>query len=131
MYPILFNLGPLTIRSYGLFLVLAFVFGSYIIWKEGKRGGYNEEKLLDFAVIILVFSLIGARLYYILLNPTAFLEEPLKSIYLWQGGFAFHGALIGAIIGGYIYTKRVKWPFYQIADMSVIATSLASAIAKV
>lgn len=131
MYPILFNLGPLTIRSYGLFLVLAFILGSYIVWKEGKRGGYNEEKLLDFAVVVLVFSLIGARIYYILLNPGVFLEEPLKSFFLWQGGFAFHGALIGGIIGGYIYTRRVKWPFYQIADMTVIAASLGSGVAKV
>jgi prolipoprotein diacylglyceryl transferase len=131
MYPILFNLGPIVIRSYGLFLVLAFVLGTYIIWKEGKRGGYNEEKLLDFAVVTLIVALIGSRLYYVLLNPAGFLEEPLRILYVWQGGFAFHGALLGAIIGGWYFCKKVKWPFWQIADLSVIAASLAAAVAKV
>lgn len=131
MYPILFNLGPLTIRSYGLFLVLAFIFGTYIVWKEGKRGGYNEEKLLDFSVVILVAALLGARLYYILLNLGVFLEAPMKILYIWQGGFAFHGALIGAVVGGYIYTKRAKWPFYQLADLTVVAASFAAAVGKI
>lgn len=131
MYPILFNLGPLTVRSYGLFLVLAFIFGTYVVWKEGKRGGYNEEKLLDFSVVLLVSALIGARVYYILLHLGVFLEEPFKAFYLWQGGFAFHGALIGAIVGGYFYTKRVKWPFYQLADLVAVAASLSGAIAKI
>src|SRR3989344_8722266 len=117
MYPILFNLGPIVIRSYGLFLVLAFILGTYVVWKEGKRGGYNEEKLLDFSVITLISALIGARLYYILLNPASFLDDPLKSFYFWQGGFGFHGALIGGGIGGVFFVKRVKWPFFQIADM--------------
>lgn len=131
MYPILFNLGPLTIRSYGLFLVLAFVLGTYIVWREGKRGGYNEEKLLDFSVTVLIGSLIGARFYYGLLNLDAFALDPLRIFYFWQGGFAFHGALLGGFLGGWYFVKKAKWPLFQIADLSVIAASLGTAVAKI
>lgn len=131
MYPILFNLGPLTVRSYGLFLVLAFILGTYIVWKEGKRGGYNEEKLLDFAVVTLIGALFGARLYYVILNFSNFMEAPLRVLYFWQGGFAFYGAFLGAVIGGWYYCRKVKWPFFQIADLSVIAATFATAVAKV
>ena len=131
MYPILFNLGPLTIRSYGLFLVLAFILGTYIVWKEGKRGGYNEEKLLDFCVAVLIGALVGARLYYCLLNLDAFSSDLLKIFYFWQGGSAFHGALLGGFASGWYFVKKVKWPLFQIADLAAIAASLATAVAKI
>lgn len=131
MYPILFNLGPITIRSYGLFLVLAFILGTFIIWKEGRRSGYNEEKLLDYAVVLLVSALLGARLFYVLFNIGEFAPDPLRIFEVWQGGFVFYGALIGGILGAWYYVRKVKWPFFQIADFTVIAAALAAAIAKV
>ena len=68
MLPILFKLGPITIYSFGFFLTLAYLAATFILWREGKRQGYNEEKLLDLSVISLIAALVGGRIYYVLIN---------------------------------------------------------------
>src|SRR4030067_2470800 len=100
MLPILFKIGPITIYSFGFFLVLAYLAAAFILWREGKRQGYNEEKLLDLSVISLIAAITGARFYFVLLNWDLFRESPVSSLFFWQGGFAYHGALVAFLLGG-------------------------------
>jgi phosphatidylglycerol:prolipoprotein diacylglycerol transferase len=131
MHPILFSLGPITIRSYGVLLTLAFILGTFIVWREGKRQGYNEEKILDLAVTVLVTGFIGARLYYVILNWSDFASNLLKVLMVWEGGLAFHGALAGGIIGAWYFIKKAKWPFFQVADFAVLGLTFGQAVGRI
>lgn len=130
MLPILFKLGPITIYSFGFFLALAYFFGSFILWREGRKQGYNEEKLLDLSIIGLVASLLGGRAYYVLLNWGLFKDDPTTAVYFWQGGLAFHGSLLLAIIIGLVFVKLWKWPFFQVADIASLSATAALVVGK-
>lgn len=131
MLPILFEIGPITIYSFGLFLTLGYLAATFILWREGKRQGYNDEKLLDLSVISLVAALVGGRIYFVLLNPSLFSEEPINSLAFWQGGFAYHGALIAVLIIGAYFVRRWKWSFFQVADISSLSASAALVLGKI
>src|SRR3989304_9511047 len=131
MLPILFKAGPITVYSYGFFLVLAYFAATFILWREGKRQGYNEEKLLDLSVISLISALIGGRIYYVILNSEFFTEDPGSILAFWQGGFAFHGSLITVLLVGTYFIQRWKWSFFQIADIASISAAAAMVLGKI
>ncbi len=131
MLPILFKIGPVNVYSYGFFLAVAYLAATFILWREGKRQGYNEEKLLDLSVISLVGALIGGRVFFALLNLGRFTEDPASIFYFWQGGISFYGAGAGVLILNILLTKSWKWPFFQIADIAAISASAALVLGKI
>jgi len=131
MFPILFKLGPVNVYSYGFFLALAYLAATFILWREGKRQGYNEEKLLDLSVICLVGALIGGRLVFVLFNSGRFIENPTSILYFWQGGISFYGAGLGVLVLSILLTRVWKWPFFQIADIAAISASMALVLGKI
>jgi phosphatidylglycerol:prolipoprotein diacylglycerol transferase len=131
MFPVLFSIGSVTIYSFGFFLTLAYLAATFILWREGKRQGYNEEKLLDLSVISLVAALIGGRIYYLLINWGLFADEPARAFAFWEGGFAYHGSLIGVFIVALYFVRRWKWSFFQIADVAALSASAALVLGKI
>lgn len=131
MLPILFQLGPLTIYSYGFFLTLSYIIATFILWREGKRQGYQEEKLLDLSLISLIAALIGGRLYYSIFHFNLFRDDLLSALVFWEGGLSFYGALFGVLLVGILIARAWKWPFFQIADIAALAGLAAFAIGKV
>lgn len=133
MRAILFHLGPIVIYSYGFFLALAYLLASYVFWKEGKKQGYQEEKLLDFSVAALIASIIGGRFFYTLLNFSYFSLPGnfAKIFYFWEGGFAYYGSFFLVLLVGTYLARRWRWSFLQIADIGAIAATLAIVLGKI
>ena len=113
--PVLFDFGLLVIRWYSL----AYIFGILIGWWLGKKIieniVYNKNfnfKLSDFDDLLtyLIFSIIiGGRLGYVTFyNLKYYISNPIDIFKVWEGGMSFHGALIGIIIGTYIFSKKKK-----------------------
>lgn len=131
MYPVLFNFGPLTIYSYGFFLALAFLVATYVFWREGKKQGYQEEKLLDFSIISLLAALVGGRILYVLINFEQFSGNFGRILYFWEGGFAYFGSLVVVFAVGIFFIRRWRWSFLQIADIGSLAVLAAIVVAKI
>jgi len=131
MLPILFKIGPITIYSFGFFLVLAYLAATFILWREGRRQGYQEEKLLDLSVISLIAAIIGARAYFVLLNWDLFRGEPVTAFFFWQGGLAYQGALFAVLLVGYFFVRAWKWSFFQVADIAATAACAALILGKI
>ena len=113
--PILFNLGFIEIRWYSL----AYIFGILIGWWYAKKiilvrfkieGDKFSLKEFDDSITILVLSIIiGGRMGYVFFyNPSYYLLYPLDILKIWQGGMSFHGALIGIIVGIFLFSKKRK-----------------------
>lgn len=131
MLPILFQVGPIQVYSYGFLLTLAYLAGTFVFWREGRKRGFNEEKLLDLSILTLIGALIGGRALYVLLNWSYFQEDMISVFYFWQGGFAYFGALgVGFFVVLY-FVRNWKWPFFQIADLGALAVSLSFSIGKI
>lgn len=131
MYPVLFNLGPITVYSYGFFLAFAYLAATYVFWKEGKKQGYQEEKLLDFSIIALVAALIGGRILYVFINFEQFSRQFSRIIFFWEGGFAYYGSLILVFLAGTYFVRKWRWSFLQIADIGALSVLVAIIIAKI
>lgn len=115
--PVLLSVLGLEIRYYGLVYVLGFVALYFYLRKRHESLGVSKEQVDDFLLYFAIGLLIGSRIFtFIVWNPSSFFENPLRIFYIWQGGMSYHGALLGGIIGGYVFSRKVKANFYVLAD---------------
>ena len=107
--PILFHLGPLAVRWYGLMYLLGFVAAFFIISRLAPRRQLplDSDAVSDLLFYIVLGVILGGRCGYVLFyNFSYFLEHPLQIFAVWQGGMSFHGGLTGVIIATLIYCRR-------------------------
>ena len=113
--PVIFSLGFISLRWYSL----AYVLGILIGWWYGKKLILNKSQLLkekfnlknfdDLITYIVVSIIIGGRLGYVVFyNIEYYYSNPVDIFKIWEGGMSFHGALIGIILGTYIFSIRRK-----------------------
>lgn len=127
--PVLLDLGPLEIRWYGLFYVIGFAFG---IWYLRKYSKLTKEQVYDFFTYLILGSIIGARLFYMIVyNYSFYLSNPLKIFAVWEGGMSFHGGLLGAIIVSLWFCRKNKINFYYLGDILVVPLSLALFLGRI
>ncbi len=117
MHPVLFKIGNFGIRTYGVVLVIAFFICLYIAKWDGKRLGLKRKEVDCLANYLLLWGLIGARLYYaIFYDPIYYFTKPWTLLFIWEGGLAIHGAIIGGIFGMYLYSRKYNLNFWLLAD---------------
>ena len=111
--PVLFEIGYVSIRWYSL----AYIFGILIGWWYGKKillnkfensnASINSRKFDDLITYLIISIIIGGRLGYALFyNLEYYIYNPIDVLKIWQGGMSFHGALIGVIVGTYLFSKK-------------------------
>lgn len=131
MLPQLFKIGPLTLYSFGLMVVLGFALGTYLAARLAKERGLDGEAFLDGAVIILFASIVGARLLFVALNSGEYAGHPLEVAALWRGGMSFHGGAIAGILAGFIYMRLRKLPLLAMADAAAPGLALGYAFGRI
>lgn len=116
MRPILFELGPIKLHSYGLLLVIGFFFAVWNACREAERRGRKAELILDLALPLLLVSILACRLTYVFQNRDQFgsLADVLR---VWDGGLSFHGAFIGAISVLAYFSWSRKIHFAELCDL--------------
>lgn len=107
------------IAFYGMIITFGMICGYLVAEWQAKRTGQNPELYLDFAIYAIIFSVIGARLYYVIFAWDEFASNPLQIINLRTGGLAIYGGVIGGILTCIIYTRVKKLSFWLVADTSV------------
>lgn len=133
--PVLFHIGPLSIRWYSLLFVSGFIFGYYIFRNFFRKEGVKEELLDPLLYTMLICVVVGARLgHCIFYDPQYYFgtwEGFLEVFMPWKGGLASHGAAIGIILGLIWYAgkygKKQNIDFYWIADRLVVIVCFAGA----
>lgn len=124
-------LGGRPIAWYGLLWVMVFIVGYYIMKKVYKKEGLDDDKLDKLLMYMFIFTIVGARLGHCLFyEPKYYLSNPIKFLYVWEGGLASHGGAIGILIGLYIYSKKIKKPFLWIMDRIVIPVAIGGAFIR-
>ena len=123
MFPKLFDLGPLTVYSYGVLLAAAYLGGLQFALVRAKRRGIDPARVMDLGIYIIVSALIGAKLLLVLVDADHFLRNPSDLLALARSGGVFYGGLILAVIVGLWYVRRHRLPTWRIAD--VIAPGIA------
>jgi phosphatidylglycerol---prolipoprotein diacylglyceryl transferase len=130
--PVIFSLGPLSVRWYGLFWALSFYVGYEIIGRIFKRENVSQKELDSLLIHIAVGSIVGARLgHCFFYDFNYYISNPVEILYIWQGGLASHGGAIGILIAMLRYKKKVSSKsFLWTVDRLLIAVALAAAFIR-
>src|SRR3972149_6133145 len=130
--PIIFNIGHFAVRWYGIILTIAMGIGIWLTAREAERKGFKKDDIYDAAVWIVVGGLIGARLFHVLDHwPHEYAANPIRAFYIWEGGLAIWGALIGGLIAGALIAWRRGWGFPKLLDAAAPGLVLAQAIGRI
>lgn len=108
------------IAFYGMIITLGMICGYLVAEWQAKRTGQSPELYLDFAIYAIIFSVIGARLYYVIFAWEDFASRPLQILNLRTGGLAIYGGVLAGILTAIIYAKKKKVSFWLMADTSVV-----------
>jgi|AntRauTorckE6833_2_1112554.scaffolds.fasta_scaffold00067_44 phosphatidylglycerol:prolipoprotein diacylglycerol transferase len=105
---ILLSIGPITIYWYGFFMMSAILAGLLFIIYLAKRYKIETNIIIDLAFWMILFGIIGARLYELIIDFNYYQNNPLAILKVWQGGLAIHGAIIAGIITLYFFSKNLS-----------------------
>lgn len=115
---------------YGLLIAAAVALGVFYCTRQEKRLGMPKDTGVDFALWVMPAALIGARLYYVAFQWGYYSQNPLKILYVWEGGLAIYGGVLGGALGAFFMTRRKKISFALLADMVAPALILGQAIGR-
>ncbi|WP_462116753.1 prolipoprotein diacylglyceryl transferase, partial [Lysobacter xanthus] len=128
--PILLQLGPLSVRWYGLLFVGGFIAAQFALGRIFRREGVDPNAAADLLIYALVGAVIGARLVHCLVyEPGYYLSHPLEIVRVWEGGLASHGGVVGVFIGLGLAARRHKPPLrlLWLLDRAAIPSTIATA----
>lgn len=128
--PVLFQIGPLAIRWYGLFMAISVAVGFYYLLRGGKQLGYDEDFLYNLTLFAVVAGIVGARLVYVLTNWSAYAAEPWTALRIDFGGLSFHGAVIGGALAAWPYIRKKGASFNALADHAVPGLGVGIALVR-
>ena len=107
-----FDLGPLTVNFYGLIIGIGLLLAVWYASKRCKSFGFREDDILDGVLWVTPFAILCARLYYCIFSWETYASDPISILYIWEGGLAIYGGVLGAIVGVAVFCriKKIKLP---------------------
>ena len=131
--PVLFTLGPLSPRYYGILFALSFVVGYQFLRKMFFEDKRSQKDLDSLTITMIVATIIGARFGHVLFyEPQIVLDDPMELFAIWHGGLASHGGAIGIIVGLWIFKKRnPKYDMIWLLDRLVVSVAIAGMFIRI
>ncbi|MEY8752108.1 prolipoprotein diacylglyceryl transferase [Alkalicoccobacillus gibsonii] len=127
---VFFELGPITIYWYGVIIGLGVLFGYILASRESVRRGLPKDIFADLLLFALPIAIISARIYYVIFRWDQFADDPIRVFYIWEGGIAIHGALIGSVITAIVFARKRDISFWKLADVAAPSILLGQAIGR-
>jgi len=130
--PEIFSLGPIHVRWYGLLFAIGFLFGYSHGEKMFKHENIDPKWLESLFIYLIVATVVGARLGHVLFYGwDYYLQHPIEILFVWQGGLASHGGVLGIIIAMIIWSKKVsKRSILWVLDRVVVPSILVAALIR-
>ncbi|MAE13507.1 prolipoprotein diacylglyceryl transferase [Candidatus Woesearchaeota archaeon] len=133
--PVLFQIGSLEIRYYGIVYVLGFLMAYWFLSRAASSGrirNLTKDGVDDLILYLFVGLLVGSRLFYFLFwSETSLLSDPVALFRIWEGGMSFHGGIVGIVLAALLFCKRSKVSFYALGDLVVIPTAFALFLGRI
>ena len=127
-----FSLGPLTIYYYGLIIALGMVLAVLYGWKRSREFGIKQDDILDGVLVVVPIALICARLYYCIFqwNEGGYGEDPITILYVWKGGLAIYGGVLGAVAAIAVFCKIKKINLPALLDLVFLGFLIGQSIGR-
>jgi phosphatidylglycerol---prolipoprotein diacylglyceryl transferase len=130
MYPRLFELGPVTVYTYGVLLAAAYLLGLKLAMVRAKARGLDANRVLDLGIYIIISALIGAKLLLFATDAEMFVENPRELLTLARSGGVFYGGLILAVAVALVYIRRIGLPLWTTTDVFAPGIALGHVVGR-
>ena len=123
-------LGPLTIHYYGAIIAAGLLLAMLYCCRRGKEFGLKENDILDGFLWVTPFAIVCARIYYVAFSWADYRDDPISVFYIWEGGIAIYGGVLGAVLGMWILCKVKKLKFTTVLDLVLTAFLIGQFIGR-
>lgn len=130
MNPVAFNLLGLEVRWYGILITIGIFLGLFVAYKQSIFYNVNFDKIIDIFIVSLPFSVLCARLYYVIFNFSYYSSNLSQVLNIRGGGLAIHGGILGAIVSTYFMSKYKKIDYLKLLDIIAPSFILAQGIGR-
>lgn len=132
MNPVLIEIGPLTIRYYGIMYAVAILVALALIRRDVRRRGIpiTDDDAVNFVLLAVGAGILGARAYYVAFNWDFYGRNWSEIPAIWHGGLAIHGGLVGGVLAGWWFVRRHNIPFLVLADVTAPSLILGQAFGR-
>ena len=128
--PSSFDLGPLTIHFYGLIIAVGLICAVLYACRRSAQFGLREDDVIDGVLWITPFAILCARLYYCVFSWELYRDNPISMLYIWEGGLAIYGGVLGAILGVTVFCRIKKIRLGALLDMVALGFLIGQALGR-
>ena len=130
--PIIFSIGHLHVRWYSLIVITAIGVGIWLAAREAASKGFKKEDIYDATIWVILGGMIGARLFHVLDHwSDEYAANPIRALYIWEGGLAIWGAIVGGLIVAAILARLRGWQLPKLLDAATPGIILGQAIGRI
>ncbi|MCA1765357.1 MAG: prolipoprotein diacylglyceryl transferase [Desulfobulbaceae bacterium] len=132
--PVIFSLGPLQVRWYGLMYILGFAAVYLLVSRQIRkyRLKFLGDHFEDLNFVLIIGLILGARLGYVIFYNTGYyLANPGEILAIWQGGMSFHGALLGLVTAAWLFCRKKGIPFLKAADLYAVTVPIGLGLGRI
>ena len=124
------ELGPLTVYFYGIIIGIGLLLAVGYCCKRSQQFGLTEDHVLDGLILVLPIAIVCARAYYCIFAWEEFAANPISVLYIWNGGIAIYGGVLGAIFGMWIFSKWKKLKLAAVLDLILLGFLIGQSIGR-
>ena len=125
------SIGPLTVHYYGAIIAFGLILGVLYACRRSKDFGLKEDDLIDGVLWVTPFAIICARAYYVIFRwAEEYAAKPISALYIWQGGLAIYGGVIGAVVGIIVFCKCRKIKPAVVLDVVSLSFLIGQSIGR-
>lgn len=131
MHPILFNIGSIEIRAWGVMVSLGIIAGTLVTSRLAEKQGINRDIILDYVIYVVIAGVLGARIWEVIFSLNNYISNPLAALKFWSGGLSIQGAVAGGLIYTLWFIKKHNLNFWFFADILAPGLILGQAIGRI
>ena len=128
------EIGPFPLRAYALGIIIGALLAIWIGERRFQARGGREGVIADIAIWAIPFGIVGARLYHVATDPELYFaagKEPIRALYIWEGGLGIWGGIAGGALGAYIASRRAGVSFSAVAGAIAPGLLVAQAVGRI
>ena len=124
------SIGPLSIHFYGVVIALGLLLAVVYACRRSKQFGIKEDDIIDGVLWIVPFAVLCARAYYCIFSWESYADDPISVLYIWKGGLAIYGGVIGAVVGVVIHCKFKKIRIAALLDLVAMGFLIGQSLGR-